>query len=281
MAQLGHGLVHGLRGRPARMVQPIEESGRLRRCARPHDRPGETRREREAAYVPWAHEAAESARVAGGDVDARALSVLERVVEAERRLEIRRLVVVRGPGSGFEGLVTFETEQEMEAVRDANLFVLGCSWVDASDNAAEGTWLWRIDASTTTQFWSGGPSGEVTLPFNFAFWEASQSDSTPTTKDGGCVDMQDFLMRAVKHSDARRASIVCETAAARSPRSMCIDEWPAATMHTRRADLVVCLCVRVLSRLQAPRSPAAWATSTSRSAPSSSRSPRWSSNIRS
>lgn len=47
------------------------------------------------------------------------------------------------------------------------------AYIGASDANAEGVWRWEVGPEAGIQFWSGGPGGRTTPPFNYANWSTN------------------------------------------------------------------------------------------------------------
>ncbi len=69
-------------------------------------------------------------------------------------------------------LVTITSAEENDFLL-ANFETTGAprlGYIGASDAGAEGVWQWVVGPESGIQFWSGGPGGTTTAPFNYANW---------------------------------------------------------------------------------------------------------------
>jgi len=56
-------------------------------------------------------------------------------------------------------------------------------WIGGTDQATEGVWVWADGPEAGQQFWSGGPGGTATAPFNFASWNSGEPNNSGGNED--------------------------------------------------------------------------------------------------
>jgi hypothetical protein len=68
-------------------------------------------------------------------------------------------------------------------------------WIGGNDLAEEGKWVWADGPEAGQQFWSGGPGGSATAPFNFASWAIGEPNNLTQSIGGvpfGDEDVAEF-----------------------------------------------------------------------------------------